>query len=204
MTIRMLTQPPVEPLTLTEAKLFCRIDADDVAQDAVVTALIVACRQYMENYTRRAFVQRQFEKSFDCAFNNFELVLAYPPLVSVDEIAYTNLGGGTTIVDPATYQVDSRCEPARIKPVYLGWWPTDVRSSDYNPVRVKFTAGYALGVGSPTDYTSSIPEAAKLWMKARVVDLYHHRGTFVQGTIVSPLPRSHIDGMLDHLIVDIF
>lgn len=47
-----------EPITLAEAKVAARIDADDVSRDALITSLIAAARQLAEQATGRDLVQK--------------------------------------------------------------------------------------------------------------------------------------------------
>lgn len=203
MGTRVVVQPAAEPITLAVAKLYCRVDEDDTAQDALISTLITAARMYGENRMRRALVHTVFERTLT-GFEN-EIKLLFPELRYVESIKYTDTNGNEQTVAATVYQVDTLS--ARVKPAYNKYWPNDVRSSDYNAVRIRYAAGYEQGAGSPTTeatLTANIPEPIKLWLRARVVDLYENRGTFVTGTIVSPLPRSHIDAMLDKYITGVF
>jgi hypothetical protein len=47
---------PVEPVTLSEAKLFCRIDVSD--DDATIESLITTARQMCEDFTNIGFISR--------------------------------------------------------------------------------------------------------------------------------------------------
>lgn len=54
MTSTLIAPPGEEPVTLAEAKAWCRIDAGD--EDALVAALIAAARLMVESLTGRALV----------------------------------------------------------------------------------------------------------------------------------------------------
>ena len=54
MTSTLIAPPGEEPVTLAEAKAWCRIDAAD--EDALVSALIAAARLQVESLTGRALV----------------------------------------------------------------------------------------------------------------------------------------------------
>lgn len=192
MTVRTIIEPTVEPLSLTEAKLHLREDLS--VQDTLITSLIVAARQYAELYTGRAFVQRTLELTLSC----FEhcIALPFPPLASISSVKYIDTNGALQMVSASDYQVDTYAEPGLLKPAYgVTGWPS-VRSSDFNAVQVRYVAGYA-PVGSPTDYASGVPEPVKQWMRVRIAQLYEHREAIVAGTIVAPLPRDFVDGLLD-------
>lgn len=54
----LLAGPPVEPLTLAEAKTFLRVDHD--AEDALIASLITAARATVEALTRRALIDQSW------------------------------------------------------------------------------------------------------------------------------------------------
>jgi hypothetical protein len=54
MTSTLIAGPGEEPVTLAEAKAYCRIDGDD--EDALVNALIAAARLQVESLSGRALV----------------------------------------------------------------------------------------------------------------------------------------------------
>jgi uncharacterized phiE125 gp8 family phage protein len=65
--LEVVTAPTVEPVTLEEAKSYCRIDGTD--DDAQITKLIIACRKEAERVTNRAFITQtilaQWERMHD-------------------------------------------------------------------------------------------------------------------------------------------
>lgn len=201
MTVRIITAPSVEPVTLTEAKLHLR--ETDTAQDDLITALIVAARQYAENYTRRAFAQRTLELTLPCFPADSIIELPQPPLQSVTSVKYIDFAGTLQTVLASAYQVDSYREPGLVKPAYLSFW--QLTRDDFNAVQVRYVAGYA-AAGSPDDYAYNIPAAIKHWIKVRVATLYEHREQLVvdQRITAIEVPRSIIDGLLDPYIVRLF
>ena len=64
MTSTLIAGPGEEPVTLAEAKAWCRIDASD--EDALVTALIAAARLQVESLTGRALVTQSWRLTLDC------------------------------------------------------------------------------------------------------------------------------------------
>lgn len=58
MTSTLIAGPGEEPVTLAEAKAWCRIDTTD--EDALVTALIAAARLQVESLTGRALVTQSW------------------------------------------------------------------------------------------------------------------------------------------------
>lgn len=75
-----------EPLTLSEVKEWCKVDGS--ADDAILSALIIAAREMCEQYTCVSFVQREIS----CWLNNYNgsTYLPYGPIESVDKVYDTN------------------------------------------------------------------------------------------------------------------
>jgi uncharacterized phiE125 gp8 family phage protein len=64
MTVRPVGGPPVEPLTLAEAKVFLRIDPGHVIEDGLIQSLITAAREAVEQYTERTWAPRMLEARY--------------------------------------------------------------------------------------------------------------------------------------------
>lgn len=218
MTVRAITQPTVEPITLTQAKLHCDIPATFTDHDALISSMIVAARQYAERYTHRAFIQRTFELTLPSFPNALlqrtfltrqqqmqQIELPFPPLVSVSWVKYLELDGTVITLDPTLYQVDSYREPALLQPAYLQVWPIVTRP-DFNAVQIRYVAGYA-PVGSPdsdADYAAHPDlETLKQWMRMRVATMYDNPQFLAQST-VKELDDDYVDGMLDEYQVSMF
>lgn len=188
MSLRVLTPPEYEPVTLDQAKLWCRVDDDDSAQDATLLLLIQAMRDYAENLTGRAFAPRSYELRLD-AFPA-RIHLPYPPLRSIDYLRYVDGGGSLQSLDtsPAAYDCDPYAEPACVAPLYGQPWPYTYPQA--GAVRLGFTAGYAS--------RNDMPPGLRLWMQARIATLYENREQLVQANLVE-IPRHFCDGLLDSL-----
>jgi len=205
MTVRVVVQPVVEPISLDEAKEHLRFDSSlGTYQDALISGIISAVRIYAENYTRRALIQQTME--YTCEYFPDEFVLPYPNLLSVESLKYKDSDGVLQTLGADQYQVDYNSVPGRIKPAYGETWPTLTRLGDYNSVQVRYIAGYA-AVGSPTDAAAlraGVPEVVKQWMKIRLSNYHALPSSIVVGTISSSLPRDFCDALLDSICVSIF
>jgi len=62
-TLAVVTQPTVEPITLDEAKLHLRVT--DTNDDAYITGLITAARQYLEKTLNRCFCTQTLRMMLD-------------------------------------------------------------------------------------------------------------------------------------------
>lgn len=225
MNIRQLTSPPAEPLTLAEAMGHVSIGSEITSvQSSYLTTLIQVAREYAEHVTGRVFVKRQFEFSMDgwndrgdrfgygamqlkdalggaYTYNGQSITLPYAPLISIDYIQYIDMSGQLQMLDPSLYQVDTAAVPGRVKPAYLQIWPV-VRATDFNSVRIGFTAGYPeLAGASPSDYAYNIPAVIKQWMKIRIGQWFENREAIVVGMAVNTIPRDFVDALLDPLKV---
>lgn len=194
-SVRVVTAPTFEPVTLTEAKLWCRVDEDDTDQDAMLLLLIIAMREYAEELTGRAFVSRTLEMRMDGFPEDGDPIeLPYTPLHSVSSIQYVDADGDLQSLEasPTDWQVDTVSEPGRVAPsTDDGLWP-DTREDELGAVRITFVAGYA--------NVNAIPKKVRLWMQARIATLFEHREQIVTGSVAA-IPKDFTDGLLDGLRV---
>lgn len=206
MAFRVVTAPTVEPVSLAEAKLWCRETGTD--QDSLISMLIASHRRFAEEIlTGRAFVQREIQAFFEEFIEDeaepedqTTVVLPFPPLVSVSAVEYIDTAGNLQTAPPANYQVDIYSEPGRIKPTYGNYWPA-IRCSDFNPVRVTYIAGYP-AIGSPADYAAAVPENLKEWLLRRVSTAYENREGLISGVSgYFEVKRDFVDGLIDDLVL---
>lgn len=144
-SINTTVAPTFEPLTVTEAREFCRIDDD--SQDTTLATCIKAARERIETETRRAICTQtirvtldKFPRGDDDDSDDFAIVVPRPPLQSVSSITYIDTTGTVQTLATDRYTVDSYSEPGRIVPAYGIYWPTtrDVP----NAVTITAVVGY--------------------------------------------------------------
>lgn len=179
MNLVLSTAPSGEPVTLTEAKAWLRVDEDDTAEDVLILGLVQAARSYVENFTRRSLLTQTWQLSLD-AFpcNSREIVLPRPPLASVTSIAYIDADGASQTFASAGYHVDTRSEPGRVVLDEDYDWPdTDCRP---NAVTVTYVAGY----GS----SSAVPRGLKTGIGWLVAHWFRNREHVNIGNIVNQIP----------------
>ena len=112
-----------EPVSLDLAKSHLRI-LDDTSEDALITGYIVAAREWVENYTGHALVQREFVEAH--APERGVISLYRKPIVEV------------SVADFA----DTRIVAGRLFPASGSSWPA---LSYPDRFTVTYTAGYAEG-----------------------------------------------------------
>ena len=171
--------PTKEPISLLEAKVFCRIELEEKSEDDLVNGLITAARQYAEEVTRRAFITQTWKLYLDDWPSGDYISIPLPPLQSVSSIKYTDSDGDVTTWDTSDYIVDTDSEPGRVVLAYGEEWPTDTLYPS-NPIEIIFVAGYG-------DDASDVPRALRQAMFIDIADLYENRESVVIGQTVNHL-----------------
>ena len=167
MSLKPVTPPAAEPVSLAEAKAHLRVDTSD--DDALITSLIVAARQWCEGYQNRAYVTQTWDLVLDdwpadpCPDR---VRVPLPPLQSVASLKYTDADGVQATMPATDYLVDVASQPGRLVLAYGKVWPT-VTLRPAAAIEVRFTAGYGLAV--------AVPETVKQAIKLLVGHLYEHR-----------------------------
>lgn len=184
MGLTLKIAPGEEPVTLAEAKLHCK--AEESADDALITALIVSARQQAEHRTGRALVTQKWELTRD-SFPVDSLELPNPKLVSVESVTYLDADGVRQTLANTEYQVVTDELIGRVLPAYGKSWP----SCRVQPgsVAVNFTCGYGAA--------AAVPPSIKTWMLLAVGTWYGQREGIITGTIVAELPRDFFAALLD-------
>lgn len=176
------TPPAVEPVTLAEAKIQCRVDTSD--EDAYLTSLITAAREYVENVLDISLITQVWEARYD-TFPLWEIILPRPPMqaATVTVVYRDEAGASRTITSAANaFQIDAYATPGRIYPLYEGVWPA-VRG-DENSVTVRWTAGYGAS-------GSSVPQTVRNLIMLLVAHWYEMRQPVVAGfSQVLPVPQT--------------
>ncbi|HPC44646.1 MAG TPA: head-tail connector protein [Candidatus Latescibacteria bacterium] len=178
------SEPAVEPVTLTEAKLFARIDTSD--DDALISALITTARARSEMYTGRTWVHTIFDYYMDAqelaSLNSGPIVLPTCPLkTSSVTVKYYDYDGTENTFSASNYWVDLYSVPARLCLMLGQSYPSAIREN--NGLKVTFTAGYSADA-------TSVPEAAKTAIKIMVADMYEHREDDAIDKAVTSIPTS--------------
>jgi uncharacterized phiE125 gp8 family phage protein len=183
-SLKLITPPTAEPITLDEAKAQCRIIYPD--EDALVAGYILRARDYVETFLRRSLMPTTWEVTFDFDWPEDEscerdkILLPRPPLQSVTSVKYIDLSGVEQTLASNQYRVvgaGDREKEAFIVPAYLVVWP--LTRDDYDCVTVRYVAGY-----------TQVPEAIKQALLLLVEHYYSTRGPLMLGFSGSEVPHS--------------
>lgn len=193
MRIVQTTAPSIEPVTLAEAKVHLR--QFDVVQDALISLLITAAREYAESYCGRSFITQTWRgvmDGFPCECIEFER----GPLISVQNIIYRDMAGvAQTITSPTLpqYAIDTSGVIPRMAPGFGYIWP--IALPQIGAVQVNYTAGYG---PAATD----VPPVVRNWIMVRVNTMFENREEIAvlgRGSTVTPL--EHLDRLLDPIVI---
>lgn len=141
MDLTLVTAPPVEPISLQEAKDHLRVDTTD--EDALIDALIMAARQHTEKYLARALITQTWDWNLPCFPREFEV--PYPPLQSVTSIKYYDGDNVQQTLSSSVYEVNTASTGGLIREAIGQTWPAHY--TRYDAITVRFVAGYGDGVG---------------------------------------------------------
>lgn len=180
--LRPLTPPAREPVTLAEARVQCRVHADDTSEDARLAGYIAAARGMAEQETGRRLITQTWQLVLD-AFpaGDSPIQLVQTPALAVTALAYTDATGTAQTLDVNTLRLDVRDVFALLRPAYGSSWPTSVRA-DVGVVTVTYTAGFGPLPGD-------VPQEIREWILAHVAAMWEQRSAVSEvGNNVAALP----------------
>lgn len=169
MATKVSTAPATEPLSTTEVKLHLKVDYD--ADDTLISSLITAARELVEEKTNLKLITQTVEETFDrfpCDSQGTPfagLRLTFSPLISVTSVKYQAEAGTYSTLGTSSYTVHSYQKPPVITPAYNTTWPTVINF----PESVKVT--YQVGYGA----ASAVPDAIKAAMLLMIGHWYENR-----------------------------
>src|SRR4030095_1886540 len=184
MGLKLITPPPLYPITLAEAKLHLHVDHTD--EDTLINILIDAATAHVDGPTGflgRALINQTWQLVLN-TFPDNKIKIPMPPLIEVVEILYDNPIGDETVLSPASYTVDNVNEPGWVLPADT--WPDTF--DGINAVRIVFRAGYVDTGVSPAQV--KVPGYIKAPILLYLGSLYANREQVVVGTSAVPLPWS--------------
>lgn len=193
MIFRCTATESTEPVTLAEQKVWIRhgLASSDTSEDAMISAMISGARESAEERCKRSFVNHTYSLILDAFPGSTEPIkLPRPPLSTTATdvtITYINTTDGLTTTVPATaITVDYQSEPGRVYPSYGNEWPTDAIERP-DAITISYKAGN----------NSVCPQPVRAWISMRAAGYYAQREAFVAGTMLTPMSRDFIDGLLD-------
>jgi uncharacterized phiE125 gp8 family phage protein len=149
-----VSDPQSEPVTLTEAKTYLRVDSTD--QDSLIGDLIVTARALAEQWLKRSLITQSWKLSYGLAVGG-AIALPMGPIVSITSVVATLIDGSTVTLDPAQYYLNAAQDGIIFKAISIG-----------QHIDITYVAGY----GDAT----LVPKPIKLGILAHIASLYDDRG----------------------------
>ena len=174
---------------IADASLGAAAPSTNTTEDPLLSALILAAREHVEAFTRRALVTQ----TWDLKLDGFPSVIRVPrpPLQSITSISYIDSNGATQTWAAANYSVDTSSQPGRIEPAYGISYPT-LRGVP-NAVTIRFVAGYGAA--------AAVPQSVKQAILLFVAHLYENREP-VSPAAMSPVPMAFDALLWPHRMLD--
>jgi uncharacterized phiE125 gp8 family phage protein len=181
-SLRLVTAPTVEPVTLSEAKQHLRVTDD--ADNAYITNLIVAARQAVESGESWSLERSLINSTWRLTLDGFAarvsvIELPRPPVASITSITYDDAANVEQTLASNRYRLLSDAEPARVMPIYNDEWPEAINYP--GSVRITYVAGYGATA-------ATVPQAIKQAVLLLVGDMYENRESILVGVNSGVLP----------------
>jgi uncharacterized phiE125 gp8 family phage protein len=174
----LLTPPAVEPVTLTDAKAWLRVEHDD--DDDVIAALIAGARSHVESQTRRALISQTWRLVHDAWPSGGRIAALPVPLAAIVAARVHDGEGGTQSIDLQALTVDVAAAPAIIA---FAAWSLPVPGQKAGGIEIDITCGYGDG---PDDVPPPLRQAIRLLL----AHWYENRGLIALGDTVAVLPAT--------------
>lgn len=163
MSLKIITAPTTEPITLAEVKAHMRVSHD--AEDALILSLITSVRDLCEHETGRALLSQTWQQTYDDFSRKIELRKL--PVVSVTALKYTDADGIEQTLSSDSYILhnnsDDRSAEIALATGYQ--WPETY--DGINGVRIEYVCGYA--------NADKVPAALRQWMLLQIGHWYKNR-----------------------------
>ena len=154
MSWRVTTSPTIEPISLSEVKLFSRIDGTD--EDDLLTDFIQNVRENTENWLGRALIEQSITLVMDFWPDEPYIELPRPPLISITSYQILAEDDSGTDYDSDNYMIDTISEPGRLI-IKDGSTPPYNYDRYYAGHKIIYKAGYGTE-------TTDVPAGIKLGM----------------------------------------
>lgn len=190
MTAVRTVEPAYQPVTLTQAKLHCKVDTTDddtLFTGVYIPGVVEACQQILQ----RSIMLQTWRVTLD-EFSDL-IELPWPTVLSVTSVEYRDTLGAWQTLSTGVYEVDLYSQPARITLADSQLWP-DVWNGT-NVVRITYTAGFASG--NEAAQQAAVPANVKAWILLGIGTAYENRESVIVGAPAIKLPANFADGLLD-------
>ncbi|MGR3605322.1 head-tail connector protein [Sulfitobacter sp.] len=179
MRLTRTVDPAELPVSLEEAKQYCRIEHDD--ENFLIESLIAAAVDYLDGPSGilgRAIIAQQWLLELDAWPNR--LAVPIEPVTSVTVRYIDELGAETDV--PESQLVLTDVPSARTVLEWIDGFQAPLLSDKRYPVKITITSGFGAA--------ANVPEGIKVAIKMMVGHWYDNRETVVLGMSVAELPMA--------------
>lgn len=165
MSVTVITEPNIEPITIDELKIFARIDGTE--EDSLLLTFIKAVRTQAELYLGRKLIQQTLRAVMDY-WPDRKVQLPYSPLISVSKVATRDEDGTETTFSSDNYYAVTEAIPGYVAIKNAIANPDNGGDRCFGGYIIEYVAGYGDEI---TDVPAPIINALYLW----ATDAYENR-----------------------------
>lgn len=162
MSLTLVRPPAAEPLSLSEARAWLRLDG--TGEDDLVTRLVTAARLAVEAASRRKLIAQAWTWRLDAWPQATVLACPLSPLLSLGAVTVATASGAVT-VPPAMLALDTASDPPRLALLA----PPPAPDPPIGGIAVALVAGYG---ATAFDVPETLRQAVRLTLAA----LFENRG----------------------------
>lgn len=153
-TIDLVEAPNFEPLTLSDIKIYLRIDGS--SEDTILTTMLKSARQTAEAYMKNSIVKQKWKLTF---FNSIPetIDLLRGPISSVTSVKLITKDAEETNIAASKYYLNGKHRMCLDK------------SYSAHKIEVEYYAGFA-------EDSASIPEIIRQGLLSQIAYIYENRG----------------------------
>jgi len=170
----LLTPPETEPLSLSDAKAYLRVETDD--DDVVIASLIAAARSHIEAMSGCAMLTQTWRLVHDGWPADGRMKLKLAPLRAVTAARVYDEAGVAHAVDPENFVLDAARGIVAMRAVSLPGRATA-------GIEIDVTVGFGAA-------GSDVPPALMQALRMLLAHWYDNRGLITIGSSVAVMPPS--------------
>ena len=168
----LTTPPPVEPLSLAEAKAHLRVTHSD--DDIYISTLINSARSTVEQFCGLALIQQSWSVFYDSWPSHGILNLPLAPILSITDLLIYGEDDVAAPIDHAHYFLDAASKPCRLLLRQGRSVPMPGRRA--NGIEIKLVAGFGATA-------AAVPNQLKQALLLIIADWYASRGDVDAGDL---------------------
>jgi uncharacterized phiE125 gp8 family phage protein len=151
----LLTPPEAEPLSVTDAKEYLRVETSD--DDVLIASLIAAARSHVEALSRCVLLTQTWRLALDGWPPDGCIKPRLAPLNTVTAARVYDEAGAAHVIDPENFVLDAAQGVIAVRPCSL---PQPGRA--IAGIEIDVAAGFGYGEHSRPSFSSTIPRKDKI------------------------------------------